>query len=176
MLNHHARNTVFTCLDFECGARASPAAASSGSFNDGHAENESLKSVYVGSKHGVVFQINYAREELEATYHTNDAAIYCISVNQAFCVTGSEDMFLRTWPLDFSSYHMEAKHQCTVCSVDISPDGLRIIVGAKNGNIGILDKGDSPTYKTIMRTHAGAITDMDYHKELRCIVTVSEDF
>ena len=32
-------------------------------------------------------------------------------VNEAFCVTGSEDGFLRLWPLDFKHVYLEAgKH------------------------------------------------------------------
>ena len=49
----------------------------------------------------MIFQVNYQSETLEATYKTNDAAIYSLSVNDAFCVTGSEDSYLRVWPLDF---------------------------------------------------------------------------
>ncbi len=49
----------------------------------------------------MVFQVNYQTEALEATYKTNDAAIYSIAVNEAFCVIGSEDTYLRIWPLDF---------------------------------------------------------------------------
>ena len=52
VLNHHARNTVFTSLDFEWGARAS---ANYGALNPVSRENESLKRIYVASKHGVVF-------------------------------------------------------------------------------------------------------------------------
>jgi hypothetical protein len=39
----------------------------------------------------MVFQINYHTEVLEATYRTNDSAIFSIAVNEAFCVVGSED-------------------------------------------------------------------------------------
>ena len=90
VLNHHARNTVFTSLDFEYGFRSTD-----------KMENESLKRIFVGSKHGMVFQVNYQTEALEATYKTNDGAIHSIAVNDAFCVTGSEDCYLRVWPLDF---------------------------------------------------------------------------
>ena len=34
--------------------------------------------------------------------------INCISVNEAFCVTGSDDGYLRLWPLDFSGVVLEA--------------------------------------------------------------------
>ena len=44
VLNHHARNTVFTCLDFEFGLRSMDPK-----------EDESLKRLFVGSKHGMVF-------------------------------------------------------------------------------------------------------------------------
>ena len=35
-------------------------------------------------------------------------AINCMCVNEAFCVTGSEDGFLRLWPLDFKHVYLEA--------------------------------------------------------------------
>jgi hypothetical protein len=44
VLNNHARNTVFTCLDFEYGFRAAD-----------KNENESLKRIFVGSKQGIVY-------------------------------------------------------------------------------------------------------------------------
>jgi WD40 repeat protein len=138
VLNQHARNTVFTCLDFEHGAHAATTPAS----HPDSRENEALKRVYVASKTGMVFQINYATEALEATYKTNDSSIYSIAVNEAFCVTGSEDKFLRVWPLDFSEFVMEAKHEGTVCSVDISADGLRVVCGTLYGSLGVLDKSN----------------------------------
>lgn len=97
MLNHHARDTVFTCLDFEHGFQSAD-----------KDENESMKRVFVGTKHGMVYQINYQKETHENQFKTNDAAIYSIAVNDAFCVTGSEDSFLRVWPLDFQEFFMEA--------------------------------------------------------------------
>lgn len=57
VLNHHARNTIFTSLDFEYGFKSVDPK-----------ENESLKRLFVASKHGMVFQINYHTESLEATY------------------------------------------------------------------------------------------------------------
>lgn len=44
VLNHHARNTVFTCLDFEYGFKSIDPK-----------ESESLKRLFVSSKHGMVF-------------------------------------------------------------------------------------------------------------------------
>jgi WD40 repeat protein len=170
VLNHHARNTVFSCLDFEFSARAVTRLGNA----DNSLENDSLKRVYVASKHGMVFQINYQTEALEATYQTNDSAIYSIAVNEAFCVTGSEDNFVRVWPLDFSEFYLEAKHENTVCAVDISADGLRIICGTMYGSIGLLDKSNQ-NYKTLVRCHTDDIVCMEYHLAYRSIITVSKD-
>ena len=137
VLNQFARDTVFTCLDFELSGMKS------GSVNnDEGKKKDGLRRVYVASKTGMVYQINYDDETLEATYRTNDSAIYSIAINQAFCVTGSEDQYLRIWALDFNVFLMEAKHEGTVCSVDISADGLKVACGTLNGSLGVLNKSN----------------------------------
>jgi WD40 repeat protein len=163
VLQHHARNTVFTCLDFEYGFRSAD-----------RSENESLKRVFVGSKHGMVFQVNYQNETLEASYKTNDGAIFAIAVNDAFCVLGSEDTYVRVWPLDFQEFFMEAQHEGTVSAVDISPDGLKVVCGTLYGSIGILDKSNQ-NYKTLLRSHTDEILAMDFHVQKQHIITVSKD-
>lgn len=45
-------------------------------------------------------------------------------------MTGSEDSFLRVWPLDFSEYFLEAKHEGGVVGLDVSEDGLLVGVGS----------------------------------------------
>lgn len=55
VLNAHARDTVFSSLDFEFAARATTMIGNA----DNSKENEALKRVYVASKHGMVFQLNY---------------------------------------------------------------------------------------------------------------------
>lgn len=35
-------------------------------------------------------------------------AINTMNVNEAFCVTGSDDGYLRLWPLDFKHVYLEA--------------------------------------------------------------------
>ena len=47
---------------------------------------------------------------------------------------------MRVWTLDFSEAFMEAEHESTVCSVDISPDGLKVACGTLSGSIGVLEK------------------------------------
>ncbi|KAL5019432.1 hypothetical protein ScPMuIL_003485, partial [Solemya velum] len=56
-------------------------------------------------------------------------AINSMSINETFCVTGSDDGYLRLWPLDFAHVYLEAEHEGPVTSVDFSSDGLKILAG-----------------------------------------------
>ena len=56
-------------------------------------------------------------------------AINSLSINETFCVTGSDDGFLRLWPLDFANVYLEAEHEGPVTAVDFSADGLKILAG-----------------------------------------------
>ena len=49
---------------------------------------------------------------------SDQSVLTCVAVNDAFCVTGSSDGYLRLWPLDFDGPFMEAgknsgKNFCT---------------------------------------------------------------
>jgi len=46
---------------------------------------------------------------------------------------------LRVWPLDFSEFFFDAKHEGVVIAIDISPDGLQVACGTSNGSLGIID-------------------------------------
>lgn len=69
---------------------------------------------------------------------------------------------------------MEAKHEGTVCQVEISTDGLRVCCGTMNGSLGILDKSNQK-YRTLIRSHTRSIISMDFHVPKKQIVTVSTD-
>lgn len=172
VLNQHARDTVFTCLDFEMsGTNYSQDGLRLDRFGK---TKDPQRWIYVGSKSGMVYQINYETETLEGTYMTNDSAIYSIAIDQAFCVTGSEDQFLRLWALDFNQFLMEAKHEGTVCSVDLSADGLKVACGTLNGSLGVLNKSNQ-RYWTLLRSHTASIIAMDFHIPKKNMITLSED-
>lgn len=56
-------------------------------------------------------------------------AINSMAINETFCVTGSDDGYLRLWPLDFAHVYLEAEHEGPVTAVDFSSDGLKILAG-----------------------------------------------
>lgn len=72
MLDHIARNTIFTDLDYEFGFKSSDLV-----------ENESLSRILVSSKTGLII-INYHTKKLENAFQIHDGPIQSISVNEAF--------------------------------------------------------------------------------------------
>jgi len=148
-LNQYAKNSFFTCLEFE-----------------------STSKVFVGSKEGRILQVNAGTQELEFVYQLHDAGINSLAICEAFCVTGSDDMYLRVWPLDFSEFFIEAKHESLIKSISISQDNVEILCGTESNIVGILDIPNQK-YKTIVRSHTGEILAADILKNL--MVTVSVD-
>lgn len=118
--------------------------------------------------------INYHTKKLENAFQIHDGPIQSISVNEAFCVTGSEDHLLRVWLLDFSEYFIEAPHEGTVSAVDISPDGTQIVCGTANGSLGMVDIAKEK-YVTLLRSHSDEIIAADYNLKRNYIITVSKD-
>lgn len=69
---------------------------------------------------------------------------------------------------------MEAPHDNTVSSVDISPDGTQIICGTINGSLGLVDIAKEK-YVTLLRSHSDEIIAVDYNVDRNYIITVSKD-
>jgi WD40 repeat protein len=143
-LNEYARGTKFTDLAFESAYGPAPS------------EGTAQKRVFVSTAEGTVVQVNYATKAMECVYRLHDSAIHTIAVNEGFCVTGSQDKFLRVWPLDFSDYFLEAEHEGPVQAVDVSPDGLKLAVGTSSGTLGVLDIS-SHAYHTLLRSHTETV-------------------
>lgn len=89
-------------------------------------------------------------------------------------MTGSEDCFLRVWPLDFSEYILEAKHESIVLSLDISQNGTKLSCGIANGGIGILDLANQ-SYKTMIRSHTEEILQLEIHEYSNSLISLSRD-
>ena len=159
VLNQFARNSLFSCIDYD---------------NPFIGETISKGRLYVGSNQGCIFQISCATMELDAVFKIHDTPILSLAVNDAFCVTGSEDGYLRVWPIDFSEFFIEAKHDSSIVSIDISFNAMDIICGTKNGSIGTLNI-DSKQYKTILRSPPGKVFSMNVHPSGNYLFTVEEN-
>lgn len=74
----------------------------------------------VGSKTGLLYQVDYSTRQLENVFKCHDDAVCSLVTSAGFCVTGSADQYLRVWPLDFSEYMIIAKHEGIIHSLDVS--------------------------------------------------------
>ncbi|XP_059935471.1 WD repeat-containing protein 90 isoform X2 [Mesoplodon densirostris] len=101
-------------------------------------------------------------------------AISSLSVSQAKCAVGSEDGYLRLWPLDFSSVLLEAEHEGPISSVRVSPDGLRVLSTTSSGHLGFLDI-PSREYSVLVRSHAAPVLALATECSRGQLATVSQD-
>ncbi|EEY61397.1 uncharacterized protein PITG_01693 [Phytophthora infestans T30-4] len=147
ILNEYSRGTVFTDIGFD-------------TIVDSHPSNiHRVRPLYVSSSLGTLLVIDYDLKQVICVYQLHDASINCLSVNEGFCVTGSDDCFLRVWPLDFTDFFLEAQHEAGVSCLDVSADGMKVIVGSRNNAIGVLDIA-SQQYATLLRSHTKKVTAM----------------
>jgi WD40 repeat protein len=164
VLSHHARASEFLDLDYDIFTSTSKSLE----------VDAYLKRIFVVSNQGMLFQINYESTELEGVLQLHDSAINSIMVAEGYCVTGSDDCFLRVWPLDFSEYLLEARHEGPVVSVDISMDRYNIVCGTSNCTIGSLDISTN-AYRTLLRSHTAPVLAVDIHPASGMLLTASED-
>ncbi|KAM9096361.1 WD repeat-containing protein 90 isoform X1 [Sarcophilus harrisii] len=151
------------------------------------------RTLFVCSRSGHILEINYKnvtiqnarrllpsltqpahRKEKQTFSSGPGIAINSISISSTFCAMGSEDGYLRLWPLDFSSVFLEAEHEGAVSSVCISPDGLRVLSTTSTGNLGFLDI-QSRGYSTLVRSHADLILAFAVEGHRKQLATVSQD-
>ncbi|XP_064886977.1 WD repeat-containing protein 90 isoform X1 [Columba livia] len=164
-------------------------------FEEGHvAEREPEdRTLFVCSRSGHVLEVDYknvcvrsARRLLPAQprgcprQHQAGSgagpgiAINSISLSSAFCATGSEDGYLRLWPLDFSAVVLEAEHEAPVSSVCISRDSRKVLCTTTAGNLGYLDI-QSQDYNTLMRSHEDSVLAFSVEGIWNQMATVSQD-
>jgi len=162
VLNQYSRKTNFYCIGFNISM-----------FGDESSTDKG--KVYVGGSNGCVFTIACNNQELEAVYKIQNSPILSICVNDAFCATGSLDGYLRVWPVDFSEFLIEAKHDSGICSVDISYDSIDFLCGTLNGSIGLLNI-QNKQYKTVLRSPPGLIRNMVAHPSGDFLFTLEGDY
>ncbi|KAG3191136.1 hypothetical protein PC128_g11059 [Phytophthora cactorum] len=147
ILNEYSRGTVFTDIGFDTIVHSHPS------------NIHRVRPLYVSSSLGTLLVIDYDSKQVICVYQLHDSSINCLSINEGFCVTGSDDCFLRVWPLDFTDFFLEAQHEAGVSCLDVSLDGMKVLVGSRNNAIGVLDIA-SQQYAILLRSHTKKITAM----------------
>ncbi|XP_049916646.1 WD repeat-containing protein 90 isoform X3 [Epinephelus moara] len=151
------------------------------------------RTLLASSRSGYIFEIDYSRVTIRNvrrllpaqqqhanrrekwTFNTGPGiAINSISVSSSFCATGSEDGFLRLWPLDFSAVFLEAEHEGPVSLVSVSSDSLQVLAATSTGNLGFLDVS-SRGYNTLMRSHTDTVLGFSVDGIRRHLTTASSD-
>lgn len=130
--------------------------------------------MFISTHSGAVYEVNYEQRLVECVYQLHSGPINSIFVNEGMCVTGSDDKFIRVWPLDFSDYFLEAEHDSSVNSVAISHDGLQIAIGTESGSIGVLNL-TSQNYQTLIRSHTKNILAVASDPHRPEFTTISDD-
>uniref|UniRef100_A0A8C3D8T2 WD repeat domain 90 n=1 Tax=Corvus moneduloides TaxID=1196302 RepID=A0A8C3D8T2_CORMO len=159
-------------------------------FEEGPEREPEERALFVCSRSGHVLEVDYknvcvqsARRLLPAQPQGNGQeqagsgpgiAINSISMSLTFCATGSEDGYVRLWPLDFSAAVLEAEHEAPVSSVCISPDGHKVLSTTATGNLGYLDI-QARDYNTLMRSHKDSVLGFSVEGRWKLIATVSQD-
>ncbi|XP_071975857.1 WD repeat-containing protein 90 isoform X2 [Engystomops pustulosus] len=164
-------------------------------FEVGHSPERVLedRTLYVSSRSGHILEIDYKNVALrnvrrlqpapaqhgerreKMTFNSGPGiAISSLCVSATYCATGSEDGYLRLWPLDFSGVFLEAEHEGPVSCVSISPEGLRVLSCTSSGELGVLDV-PSRGYQTLMRSHTDSLLAFSAHPSHPQLATVSSD-
>ncbi|XP_053269712.1 WD repeat-containing protein 90 isoform X1 [Pleuronectes platessa] len=164
-------------------------------FEEGNASNQHPddQTLFASTRSGHIFEVDYSRVEIrnvrrllpalqqhaerreKLTFNTGPGiAINSISVSSSFCATGSEDGFLRLWPLDFSAVILEAEHEGPVSLVSVSSDSLQVLAATSTGILGFLDVS-SHGYNTLMRSHTDTVLGFSVDGVRRHLTTASSD-
>ena len=159
VLNQFSKNN-FLCIDFNKSI-----------FGD-HGSDKG--KAFIGSSSGTVYQISCISQELESIYLVHNSPILSISSNEIFVVTGSADGYCRVWPAGFEEFIMEARHDSSICSIDISYDSMDILCGTLNGSIGSLNVHNK-NYTTLIRSPNCNIKKLVLHPLNNYIFTIENN-
>ncbi|XP_057682899.1 WD repeat-containing protein 90 isoform X2 [Corythoichthys intestinalis] len=157
-------------------------------FEEGDSPEQHIddRLLFASSRSGHIFEIDYSRVVIknvrwlfpvQQKWSVNKGpgiAINSLSVCSTFCATGSEDGFLRLWPLDFSGVFLEAEHEGPVSLVSVSSDSMQVLSATSTGNLGFLDVS-SRGYNTLMRSHTSNVLGFSVDGIRRHLTTASSD-
>uniref|UniRef100_H2XLL8 CFA20 domain-containing protein n=1 Tax=Ciona intestinalis TaxID=7719 RepID=H2XLL8_CIOIN len=147
-------------------------------------------SVFTCTKAGYIVEVDFHKVTITSIHRlfpsnntsTDDStmidftglSLNTVRFTDSYVATGSDDGFLRLWPLDLSSAFIEAEHEGSVSDIDITPDGVKVLASTTAGTIGYLDVA-TRKYSTLMRSHTSVIRDTCIDGLRRTISTCSDD-
>lgn len=164
-LNEFSRNHLFSCVSYGI---APPLQSYVGNSDvpKPMPSSGAVVSVFVGSSKGTLLRIDCKTETIICSYQLHASAICALQINHLYAVTGGEDCVLRIWPLDFTDFLMEARHDSAVTNLCASSDLKLLTVGTVSGTIGVLDVFDH-RYCTVLRSHSrGGVLDVSCRNPL----------
>jgi len=130
--------------------------------------------VFVGSKHGMVYQVDYQSRALRSVFTCHESAILSLTLGAGLCLTGGADQRLRIWPLDFAEFLIEAKHEGALVCLDLSGAETRVVCATATSDLGVLDLS-SQNYKTVLRSHVDEILQLEHHSLTNLLISLSKD-
>jgi WD repeat-containing protein 90 len=166
-------------------------------MNSRRGSNDNL--AYACSRNGVVFILNVSRLNIDcvkviceqnffrmsAPNRSEPIEFNTIDICDDYCAIGSNDGFVRVWPLDFSRVIIEAQHSDSIVALRFETNNAvrssaktippRTLTLTKNGNLGVLfSGGEEKSFTTLQRSHTGFINDLSVDKNSQLLLTCSQ--
>jgi WD40 repeat protein len=91
-----------------------------------------------------------------------------------FCITGSNDGYVRVWSIDFSQVYIQAKYDQAICGLIPSYDQTRVLISTISGSLNMLNLV-SKAHLSLMGGHTKFVTDIDYDDTRKQIISVGQD-
>lgn len=148
--------------------------------------------VYISSKSGHILELLYDERRvikihrLLPTKHSNGSTekitmangpsigVCALTCTNQFCITGSNDGYVRVWSNDFTQVYIEAKHDQAISGLRTSPDQTRILISTVSGSLGLLNLVNKE-HRNFLRSHTDFVADVDYDDTRKQMISIGDD-
>jgi WD40 repeat protein len=100
--------------------------------------------------------------------------ICALTCTSNFCITGSNDGYVRVWSNDYSQVYIEAKHDQAIRGLTVSHDQTRILISTVTGSLGILNLV-TKEHKNLIRSHVQSVLGVDYDDTRKQMISIGQD-
>ena len=159
-----------------------------------HISNAKLNEliVYISSKSGHILELLYDERRVIKIHrllpkkHASGSTekitmangpsigICALTCTNNFCVTGSNDGFVRVWSNDFNQVYIEARHDQAIAGLIASHDQTRVLISTATGSLGILNLVNKE-HRNLLRSHTHFVCDVDYDDTRKQMISVGDD-